>query len=61
MIMAVMGYMSLILEVIGMDGGVFTCNGRSIFFQLMEQLGCVFVLKALEIVFFVLNSPCWWF
>lgn len=52
MIMAVMGYMSLILEVTGMDGGVFACNGRSIFFQLMEQLGCVFVLKALEIVFF---------
>lgn len=51
MIMAVIGYISLILEVTVVDGGVLLAM-EGVFFQWLEQLGCVFVLKNLEIGFF---------
>ena len=52
MIMAVMGYMSLILEVTGMDGGVFACNGRSIFFSIDGTIGMCICSESFRNCFF---------
>ncbi len=61
MIMAVIGYISLILEVTVVDGGVLLAM-EGVFFSMVGTIGmCICSEKFRNWFFFVLDSPCWWF